>query len=205
MSVKVTPQSFEWVSETKISLEQWVAQPNAHYISSVAWRYCRFNESVTCTSPGFYCGLYQGKPQYLNMNLVNTSIEEQVLRLGKMGAYLSILEIDVLALWHFAYWNLSQVQAYGEILLWVYQTLQGYYLLLGRDDMLWAVQELPSLDLVEPWLETLIWPKPSKLMLFHEMNIDDLSWNRPCTLVSSRHPAQILAWALAIRGAYAAI
>ena len=205
VEIKIIQQQLKLLRDYKVFLEQWEAKSNACYIAALPWRSCCLIESEIPEPYSFYLGLKQGKPFYLKPKFVNTNIEEQLLRLGKIGTLISILEIDVLALWNLAYWYLSKVNGYGEILIWIYQTLHGYYFLLGRDDLLWEARELTSLASLSLCLDTMCWPRPKRVMLFHELCIDDLDLKLPCTLVSNSSPAEVMALALAIRGAYAAV
>lgn len=193
------------IFDSKIVLAQWEFHRFSIYIASLPLSLFQFKKTHNPEGLSTYLGLQAGISTYLKAEFIHSSLEEQLLRWGEIATYLDILEIDVFALWHLAYWHLSEISGREQVLLWIYQTTHCYYVFWGRDDMLWQVKEFGSLNMIHQWLKEYSWPQPERLILFHAINIDSLELTIPVTQLTNAKPARLLAWSLALRGAYAAI
>jgi hypothetical protein len=208
IGIRITKDfNFILVLKEKILIQDFYQQPSSIYIGSLPLSLLSLDVFPFPTpqkSLSFYLGLKKETPCWMHAHIEHTRLEEYVLRHDKIPLRFHILEVDAIAIWHYAYWCLKKLNAYHQVILWIYQHSHGYYLLLGRNEMLWVMHDLDSLDLLETWIRLLSWPKPSLVIsvnVLAEMKTLDI----PVMYFNIEEESWVLTWALAIRGAYAAI
>lgn len=191
----------------KILSKDFNPQPSFIYIGSLPLSQVSFDVFPFPSSQkflSFYMGLKKGEPCWMHGHIENTRLEEYVLRHEKIPLSFQILEIDAIAIWYYAFGYLQTLNAYHQVILWIYQHSHGYYLLLGRNEMLWEMHDLDSLDLLETWISLLRWPKPCFVISMNVL-VQMNTLGIPVRYFNIEEDCWILARALALRGAYAAI
>lgn len=151
----------------------------------------------------FYLGHQHDHKVFLTAQVATPFFQEHLIRFGKQLTQPCYFEVDVLALWHLAYWLGLKHDYFNLIILWIYKLEQGFYLLLGKGENLWTYTFTPSLEKIANWLAHLDWPYPE---FYCGLNIEIESHipKRKVLLVSQLNQWTLSA-ALALRGAYAAI
>lgn len=193
--------------KNKIFIKDFYHQSFCTFISCVPLSLINFEIlPYPSSESGFCCylGLKQGQAYWMHTKIDAMRFSEYFLRLGRIPQACEVLEIDAISIWHYAYWQLSQMNAYQQVILWIYEHQNGYYLLLGRDDMLWELHDLDSLVLLETWLKLSQWPIPDKIICINfYAKSNDLEI--PIICLHPENEPWALALGLALRGGYAAI
>jgi len=193
--------------KNKIFIKDFYKQSFFIYISCVPLSLINFEvlpSDLSESGFGFYLGLKQGQSYWMYTKMDQMRFSEYFIRLGNIPQACEILEIDALSLWHYAYWQLPQINGYHQVILWIYKHCHGYYLLLGRNDMLWELHDLDSLSLLETWLKVSKWPLPHKIVCINfYLLLSHLAI--PALYLNVEEEPWTIALALALRGGYAAI
>jgi len=194
-AVKPQHHCLKFLWQKKILFADVIHIPRAYRLMSIPQDYCELstvNHPPTRGEHGFYLGQHHGQAQWLIVSEDNAQVHEYLAQQGPLTKGINCFEVDVFALWAYAYWLLFDIQGFSQAILWIYEHQYGQYFLLGQNENLWNF----GTD-IATCLQG--WPAPQRVVSFNQ--------SLTCTIenvehLAHEHFAWVMARALAIRGGY---
>lgn len=195
--VAFTPQksNFCFLWQKKVLHAETLYLPRAYRSLSIPWRFCelsKVNQRPSHEQHYCYHGQNQGEEEWMLLLADKHHVQKYLCNQGPLAQHIDCFELDILALWTYAYWLLFSIKGFDQSILWIYEHQDGQYFLYGRNEHLWSTGTTFKTCLQG-------WPSPKRIVSFNQ-NLSFEMANVEC--LQHSHFAWVMATALAIRGGY---
>jgi hypothetical protein len=198
VAVKPQGQTLDKIWQQRILFDEALPQGFHYKVMAIPWSMSKLDIVSEYNHFDFlvYLGLEAGQKRWLSLSYSKQAFTEYLQEQGPLVGKIHRFELDLLALWSYAYWLLPSIQAVHQSVLWICEHALGHYFLLGRDENLWACDHK-----LGPWLSK--WPSPQRIICFNS-DLSNLEHGfNSIEYLHHEHFAWVMATALAIRGGYA--